>query len=50
VDRAEFTAAANYLYAVLGWDATGLASGHEVRHRVDKVNEELGRQLEGINR
>ena len=50
VDRAEFTAAANYLYEVLGWAATGLASGHEVRHRVDKVNEELGSQLEGINR
>jgi aldehyde:ferredoxin oxidoreductase len=50
VDRAEFTAAAHYLYEVFGWDATGLASGHEVRHRVDKVNEELGSQLEGINR
>jgi aldehyde:ferredoxin oxidoreductase len=50
VDRAEFTAAADYLYEVFGWDATGLASGHELRHRVDKVNEELGSQLEGINR
>jgi aldehyde:ferredoxin oxidoreductase len=50
VDRAEFTAAADYLYEVFGWDANGLASGHEVRHRLDTVNEELESQLEGINR
>ena len=50
VSRAEFAAAAEYLYEVFGWDENGLASGHELRQRVDKVNEELESQLEGINR
>lgn len=50
VDRDEFQAAADYLYEVLGWDDTGLAAGHEVRGRVDTVNKELARQLEGIIR
>jgi aldehyde:ferredoxin oxidoreductase len=50
VDRAEFQAAADYLYAVLGWDANGLTPGHELSHRVTTVNEELEKQLEGINR
>jgi aldehyde:ferredoxin oxidoreductase len=50
VDRAEFQAAADYLYAVLGWDANGLTPGHELSHRVATVNEELEKQLEGINR
>ena len=48
VDRGDFHAAAQYLYEVLGWDESGLTDGHEVRRRVDKVNEELARQLEGI--
>lgn len=50
VDRAAFQAAADHLYTVLGWDRSGLAPGHEVRRRVDKVNEELASQLEGIIR
>jgi hypothetical protein len=50
VDRAEFQAAADYLYAVLGWDANGLTPGHELSHRVTTVNEELEKKLEGINR
>jgi aldehyde:ferredoxin oxidoreductase len=50
VDRAEFQAAADYLYAVLGWDANGLTPGHELSHRVTTVNKELEKQLEGINR
>ncbi|MCF8549455.1 MAG: hypothetical protein K9G09_00955 [Pontimonas sp.] len=50
VDRTEFEAAADYLCTVFGWDATGLTAGHEVRLRVDKVNEELASQLEGIIR
>lgn len=50
VDRAAFQAAADYLYEVLGWDDSGLAPGHDMRQRVDKVNEELESQLEGIIR
>jgi aldehyde:ferredoxin oxidoreductase len=50
VNRSDFRAAADYLYEVLGWDERGLAAGHEVRSRVDKVNQELERQLEGMIR
>ena len=50
VDRAEFQAASDYLYAALGWAGKGLAPGHEMHQRVDKVNEELESQLEGTIR
>jgi aldehyde:ferredoxin oxidoreductase len=47
VDRGEFESAADFLRASLGWDTIGLAPNHEMRARVDKVNEELEHQLEG---
>ncbi len=50
VDRAEFKAASDYLYAALGWASRGLAPGHDMHQRVDKVNEELESQLEGTIR
>lgn len=50
VERTDFAAAADYLRVVFGWDPTGLSADHEVRRRVDKVNEELARELEGLIR